>query len=345
MSPWPVNTASIVVGAPSRKSCSAATTSSMPRSVRSPSPKPSGRRSVAKVMPFGSSLGSPARAARLRDGIGRGRQARGGRHGGNAGEARGLEECPAVVIHGSLPFVSCRRRRRRGLVRQSTPHIRTLLDRSARRRPPPVAGSAVPDKITFRSGGLARCPREDALDFGRLLASTAAGAQLGHDLDMFCRSSCDTPLGFPRPTGMEVSPCSRSSAVRSPPRSFCCCPFPPLPPTSHSSATISPTPPSSSKRRSRPRPARSPSRSRRCAARPTPPSSATTSAPACRSSGRSSRSRPTTAPTGCGWPRPSCSCGPATTASARSCSSARRPPPTSPISARATPPRRPRAWW
>ena len=61
-----------------------------------------------------------------------------------------------------------------------------------------------------------------------------------------------------------------------------------------------PTPRSSSKRRSRPKPARSPRPPPRCAARPTPRSSATTSAAACSCSGRSWRSRPTTAPTGCG---------------------------------------------
>ena len=53
--------------------------------------------------------------------------------------------------------------------------------------------------------------------------------------------------------------------------------------------------------------------------------------------------RPTTAPTGCAWPRPSCSCAPATTASARCCSNARPPPPISPISARPIPPKRPKA--
>jgi hypothetical protein len=43
-----------------------------------------------------------ARSA-LRDGIGHGGHARGGCHGGNAGEARGLEEGSSVMIHGSLP--------------------------------------------------------------------------------------------------------------------------------------------------------------------------------------------------------------------------------------------------
>ena len=61
-----------------------------------------------------------------------------------------------------------------------------------------------------------------------------------------------------------------------------------LPPTSLTIATISPMPPSASRPRSRPMPARSPSRWRRCGATPTRPLPATTSAPACRRSARSS---------------------------------------------------------
>ena len=60
-------------------------------------------------------------------------------------------------------------------------------------------------------------------------------------------------------------------------------------PTRRSSATISPTPRSSSKPGSRARRERSPSRRRRCGATPMPPSGATISATACRSSARSPR--------------------------------------------------------
>ena len=112
--------------------------------------------------------------------------------------------------------------------------------------------------------------------------------------------------------------------------------FPPSPPTSPIIATISPMPRSASKPRSRPMPARSPSRWRRCAATPMRRSPATTSAPACSCSGRSSRSRPATPPTGCGSRAPSFRSGPPMTASARRCSNAPRPRPMSPISAPAT---------
>ena len=135
--------------------------------------------------------------------------------------------------------------------------------------------------------------------------------------------------------------CTRSSAPAWPPRSLLFCPFPPMPPTSHSSATISPTARSGSKRRSRTTPAPSPSLRRRCGARPMPRFSATTSAAACSPCRRSSRSRRKMQRTGCGSPAPSCRFARPTIASAPRCSSARRRPPTSPISAPAVAARRP----
>src|SRR5713101_5584318 len=64
-------------------------------------------------------------------------------------------------------------------------------------------------------------------------------------------------LGSPRSVSpgrreLEVSPCLRSFALPLQLRSSCCCPSPPSPPISRSSATISPTRRSSWKPRSRP---------------------------------------------------------------------------------------------
>ena len=83
---------------------------------------------------------------------------------------------------------------------------------------------------------------------------------------------------------------------------------------------------------------------RRCGPMRIPPSGGPISAPACRSSARSPPRRRRTAPTGSGWPRPSSRSAPPARASRPSCSSAPRPRPTSPISAPATPPRRPMRW-
>ena len=120
-----------------------------------------------------------------------------------------------------------------------------------------------------------------------------------------------------------------------PPRSFCCRPFPPLPPTSHSSATISPMPRSSSKPRSRPMPGRS----SKSAAALRREADAAFQRNDFRTGMQMLGQIVAVAPerqrqlAAAGPHRPA-DRAPATTASARCCSSARRPPPTSPISAR-----------
>ena len=136
---------------------------------------------------------------------------------------------------------------------------------------------------------------------------------------------CTAPISGSR----EVLRCSRLSAPALPPRSSLSSLSPPLPPTSPSSDPTSPTARSGWKPRSRPNPARSPSPSRRCAARRRPPSPSAISAPACRPWRRSSRSRRAKPATGCGSPAPSCRSAPPTSASAPTSSSAPRPPPIS----------------
>ncbi len=139
----------------------------------------------------------------------------------------------------------------------------------------------------------------------------------------------------------EVLRCSRQSAPALPPRSslFSLSPLPP--PTSPSKDQTWPTVPSDWKRRSRPKPVRSRSRSRRCVPRRKQRSPGATSAPGCRRSRRSSRSRRAKRATGCGCRARSCRSVPPTNASAPTSSSAPQRPPILRINAPEIPARRP----
>src|SRR4051812_32479414 len=98
MSPCPLNTASMLVGAPSRKSCSAATTSRDTALGAQPEPETVAPPQRGKSHPLGQLSWFGRFRATLGGGLGR--QAR-TRHSGHADDAAGLEKRSTVMIHGS----------------------------------------------------------------------------------------------------------------------------------------------------------------------------------------------------------------------------------------------------